>query len=140
MAALSITAANVALVSGPVRGDQIAGEAFAAGAAVYLSSADSKWRKAQCDGTALEAGSEEVGIALGSADAANARVSIATPGAVVSVGTGTAGVIYCFGRTAGTYIPVADLASTDKVTVAALGIGSNQLQLARAYNAGAVLA
>jgi hypothetical protein len=37
MAALSITAANVAWVSGPIDKDCIAGEAFNAGAIVYLA-------------------------------------------------------------------------------------------------------
>lgn len=140
MAALSITAAGVAWVSGPVAADQVAGEAFIAGALVYYNPTTGKWLKAQCDGTAAEAGADGVGMALGTADAVNARVSIALPDAVVTVGTGTAGVAYAIGRTAGSLVPVADIASTDKLTLAALGIGSNKLQLARVYNAGAVLA
>lgn len=139
MTALSITAASVAYVSGPVFADQVAGEAFIAGAAVYLKS-DGKWWKAQCDGTAAEAGADGLGIALATADAAGARVSIALPGAVVTIGTGTAGVIYCVGTTAGSLIPAADLASTNKVTVAAVGIGSSKVQVARVYNAGCALA
>ena len=139
MAALTITAASVQWQSGPIAQDQIAGEAFAAGALVYRA-ANGTWLKAQCDGTAIEAGSEELGMALATADAANARVSIALPTATISIGTGTAGVIYCPGRTAGTLIPSADLASTDKVTVAALGIGSSKVYLTRVYNAGSALA
>ena len=139
MAALTITAANVAWISGPIAEDQVAGEAFAAGALVYLS-ASGTWLKAQCDGTAIEAGSNNLGMALATADAAGARVSIALPGAIVSVGTGTAGIVYVPGTTAGTYIPTADLASTNKVTVAALCIGSGDLLLMWAYNAGAVIA
>lgn len=138
MTALSITAANALWVSGPIDKDQVAGEAFVAGASVYLAAAGT-WLKAQSDGTAIEAGSLGWGMALGTADAANARVSIARPGAIVAVGTGTAGVIYALGRTAGTLVPSADLASTDKVTPAALGIGSSQLQLMYSYNAGAVV-
>lgn len=138
MVALSITAANVAWQSGPVATDQVAGEAFAAGAMLYRSAAGT-WLKAQCDGTAIEAGSDNIGMALATADAAGARVSVALPGAVVTVGTGTAGVVYCIGATAGALNPVADLTSTNKVTVAALGIGSSKLQLCRDYNAGAVL-
>lgn len=138
MSALSITAANVAWQSGPVKSDQIAGEAFAAGACVYMS-ATGTWLKAQCDGTAIEAGSEDLGIALATADAAGARVSVAVSGAVVSLGTGTAGIMYCPGRTAGSLVPTADLLSTDKVTPFALGVGSNKVQLQRNYNAGAVI-
>lgn len=140
MAALTITAASVAYVSGPVKGDQIAGEAFAAGAMLYYKASDGKWYKAQCDGTVAEAGADGIGMALSTADAANARVTVAQPGAVVSVGTGTAGIIYTIGRTAGTLVPSADMASTDKVTPAAHGIGSSQLQLMYSYNAGSALA
>lgn len=139
MSALSITAANVAWVSGPKDVDQVAGEAFIAGALVYLKS-DGKWWKAQCDATAEEAGATDLGIALATADAAGARISVAKAGAIVSVGAGAAGVVYHPGATAGSLVPTADLVSTNKVTVAALGIGSNKLLMCRDYNAGAVLA
>lgn len=139
MTALSITAASVLLYSGTPLIDQVAGEAFVAGAVVYKSAAGT-WLKAQCDGTAIEAGSDSLGIALGTADVAGARVSIASDGCVVTLGTGTAGVVYCPGATAGALNPVADLSSTHKVTPFALGIGSSRVQLMRNYNAGAVLA
>jgi hypothetical protein len=138
MTALSITAANVAWQSGPILTDQIAGEAFAAGAILYKSDAGT-WLKAQCDGTAVEAGSNDIGMALATADAAAARVSIARPDAIVALGTSTKGVVYCIGPTAGALNPVADIVSTNKVTVAALGIGTSQVQLCRVYNPGAVL-
>lgn len=141
MTALTITKANVAWTGvGPVSSDQVAGEAFDAGDMVYQKASDSKWRKAQDDGTAEEAGSEGIGMALGTADAANARVSIARPGAIVDIGTGTAGIIYCLGDTPGDLVPSADNASGDRVTVAGIGIGSNKIQLAYVFNAGAVLA
>lgn len=138
MTALTITAANVILESGPVEAG-IAGEAFAAGACVYRAD-NGRWLKAQCDGTAVEAGANELGMALATADVALARVQIALPGAVVAVGTGTAGVVYVPGDTAGSYMPVADANSTDKVTVAAIGCGTNRLKLGRLYNAGSALA
>lgn len=139
MAALSITAANVAYVSGPLLEDGVAGEAFAAGACVYLSDAGT-WLKAQSDGTAVQAGANNLGMALATADAAGARVTIALPGAIVSVGTGTPGTPYMPSDTAGSYDLFSDHGSTDKITLAALGIGSNQLLLCRVYNAGAVIA
>jgi hypothetical protein len=138
MTALTISAASVAWVSGPKASDQVAGEAFDAGANIYFA-ANGKWMKAQADGTAIEAGSENLGMALASADADGARISVALPGSIVSVGAGTAGVIYVVGTSAGVMLPAADLAS-GKVTVAAIGIGTNKLLLARDYNAGAVLA
>lgn len=141
MAELAVTAAQVAWVSGPIEKDQYAGEAFLAGACVYYSG--SQWLKAQCDGTALQAGSEKLGIALATADAAGARVSIAVDGAIVTLGAAAAplaGKLYIPADTAGNLMPIADAGSTDKVTPFALGIGSNQVQLQRIYNAGAVLA
>ena len=137
--ALTITAANVSHDSGPRDSDQPAGEAFAAGAAVYRKASDGRWYKAQCDGTPEEAGGEDTGVALATADAAGARVSIAKAGSVVSLGTGTAGTAYFIGRTAGAIIPAADLAQTDKATLLGLGIGSNKLLLGRLYHAGAVV-
>lgn len=139
MTALTITASDVIWQSGPIKSDQVAGEAFAAGASVYLAD-NGKWYKAQCDGTAIEAGANNIGMALASADVAGARISVALPGAIVAVGTGTAGIAYGPGTTAGIYLPTADLGSTNKVTLAALGVGTNQLLLCRVYNAGAVLA
>lgn len=138
MAALTITAANVLRVSGPVETDQPAGEAFIAGACVYKAD-DGTWKKAQCDGTSLEAGANQLGLALATADAVGARVSIAVDDSIVGIGTGTAGVVYLPGRTAGSLIPAADLLSTDKVTPFAVGIGTSRIQIRRNYNAGAVL-
>ncbi len=136
--ALSITAANVSLVSGPHDSDQIAGEAFIAGAVVYQKSTDFKWYKAQSDGTAEEAGSVDLGIALATADAAGARITIAKTGAIVALGTSTAGTFYAISRTAGSIIPVADLASTDKATMVGLGIGTNQMLINRLYSSTSV--
>lgn len=139
MVALTIAAADVLWQSGPKMTDQVAGEALAAGASVYRT-ADGKWKKAQPDGTAIEAGSDLLGMALATADADGARISVALAGAIVAVGTGTAGVAYVPGDTAGSLMPIADANSTDKVTLAALGIGTNKLLLCHVYNAGAVLA
>ena len=140
MTVLTIAAASVAYQEGPVAHGQIAGEAFIAGASLYPKASDAKWYKAQCDGTAEEAGSVATGMALATADAAGAEVSVALPGSIVSTGTGTAGIVYACGRTAGSLVPTADLASSDKVTVVAIGIGSSKLQLCRVYNAGCALA
>lgn len=147
MAALSITAASVAWVSGPKDDGQIAGEAFVAGAVVFQSSTNGRWYKAQADGvggdsgTAVDAaGATGYGLALFTADAAGARGSIARPGSVVTIGAGTAGVMYFIHTTAGSMGPYADLGSTNKVTACAVGIGSNQVLLVQAYHAGSVIA
>ncbi len=138
MAALTIAAAAVALVSGPVLADQQAGEAFVAGANVYQND-NGVWLKAKCGGTALEAGQNATGIALATADAVGARVSIASAGAVVALGTSAGGVVYAIGTVAGQLVPMADLVATNRVTPVALGVGTNRVQLIRAYNPTAIL-
>lgn len=142
MTALTITESQVLYVSGNKLGDQVAGEAFTTGQSVYKNT-DGKWLKAQCDGTALEAGSEGIGLALARSAADGARFTVALPGAIVTLGAGAApaaGLIYVPGTTAGSLIPTADLASTNKVTPLALGIGTNQVLILGEYNAGAVIA
>lgn len=135
---LTVTAANVAWVSGPKDGDQQAGEAFAAGALIYLAAAGT-WLKAQGDGTAIEAGSLGIGLALSTADASGARISVARAGAIVSLGTSAAGTVYIVGDTAGGIYPAADAGTADKVTVVGLGVGSNKILLGYIYDAGSVV-
>lgn len=137
MAALSITKANVAWVSGPIE-NGTAGEAVDAGDCVYRSAAGT-WLKAQCDGTTVEAGENGLGLALGTADASGARIGIAMPGAVVSIGAGAAGTVYCPGTTVGDLIPTADLATTNKATIAAQGLTTNRILVVGVYNAAAVV-
>ena len=138
MVALTIPAASVRLISGPDAPDQVSGEAFIAGANLYQA-VSGQWFKAKASGTVDEVGANNTGIALATADAAGARVSVALPGAIVQLGTGTAGVVYAIGAVAGQLVPMADLVATNRVHPVAVGIGLNQVQLARNYNAGAVL-
>lgn len=142
MAALSITASNVSLDSGAHDLDCIAGEAFNAGAAVYRSSSDGKWYKAQCDGSVDEAGATDSGIALFTASGAGARGVVAKDGAVVSVGSAVclAGTPYFIGAAYGALNPFSDLVSTNKVTLAAVGYSTSKLLVQRLYNPAFVLA
>lgn len=141
MTALATVAAQVLHISGPVDHGQTAGEAGAAGKMVYLA-ADGSWKLAQCDGTAVEAGSGGIGMLLSTVDVAGAKVSIARPDAIVKVAASglTVGVAYFIGNTAGALDPVGDLGSADKVTVAALTISGTSVLLGYMYDAGAVLA
>lgn len=141
MTALATVAAQVVLVSGPADHGQVAGEAFVAGAGLYQS-ATGTWLKAQCDGTAIEAGSLGFGMALATADAAGAKVSIARAGAIVKVAASglLAGIPYFVGNVAGALEALADLGSTDKVTIAGLTRSATEIQLAYVYDSGAVLA
>lgn len=141
MTALAVVAAQTLWVSGPKDGDQVAGEAFTAGQMVYLSAAGT-WLKAQCDGTAVEAGSLGLGMALFTADRASARGSIARPDAIVTVAASglTVGIPYFVGNTAGALDPLGDLGSTDKVTFAGMTISATNIKLGYCYDSGAVLA
>jgi hypothetical protein len=141
MAALSVTAANVLLVSGVPLADASAGEAFAAGSALYQSSSDGKWYKGKGSGTADQAGAVNTGLALFTADVAGARGDVATAdgNCIVAIGAGLAGSVYYLGATAGQLNPFADLVSTNKSTPVCLGIGSNKVKMLRAYDPGSVI-
>jgi len=140
MTALTMTASGIAWVSGPILKGAKAGEAFDAGDCVYLS-ASNTYLKAQSDGTAIEAGQNGLFLALGTAEAAGQRVSLARPGAIVTVPTGVApGEVYFPGATAGDLVPLADRVNDSKVTQFALGIAATQLLLLWAYDDGAVFA
>lgn len=139
MVAIVITAANVKWISGPVLTDQLAGEAFTAGLVVYQAD-NGTWLKAQGDGTAVQAGSNNLGVALATADAADARVSIAASGSVVSYGAVlTAGLVYIIGDIAGSIYPNADAGVADKVSILGLAKSTSQLLVQRVYDAGAVI-
>lgn len=138
MTALSITAANVVLLSGEPIKDAVSGEAFDAGDNVYLA-ADGTWLKATSAGTPIQAGANGLAVALATADAAGARVSLAGPGCIVDLGAGTAGIIYCVGPTAGDLNPHADL-SGENVSVIGVGITGVYLKVSPIYHAGAVIA
>lgn len=92
------------------------GEAVTAGQAVYLKSSDGKWWLAQCDGTAEEAGSGGVGVAL-NGGAANQPAAVQTGGLITIGGTVAATLVYVVSATAGGICPIADLVSTNKLTI-----------------------
>lgn len=142
MSALTLTAAQVLLVSGPTK-EVVFGATITQGQGVYFDAATGKWKLAQCDGTPAEAGADGYGIAL-SAGSDGQRGVVALPGAKVTLGAGAApaaGTVYAIGATAGAINPVADLASTNKVTVLGVGIGGNAVKmLGESYDSGAVLA
>ena len=140
MADLTITAANVSLVSGVPFPDQRAGGAITTGDVVYQAD-DQTWQRAKASGTVQEAGSNNYGIALATAAAADARISVAGPGCTVALGAGAIGTIYCISATAGKIAPAADMASTNKVTILGVGVATNRLVLTPGSNyvSGAVV-
>lgn len=120
MADLTVTATSVVKGTGAViNKDYLAGETITAGQAVYLKESDGKLWKAQADGTAAEAAF--IGIALNGA-AAGQPVVILTSGSCTIGATVAVGGVYCVSATAGGICPVADLVSSDYVTI--IGYGS----------------
>lgn len=144
MTALAITAAQVLPVAGATTTQTgVAGEAITQGQSVYYDDTTGKWKKAQCDGTASEAGAYGYGIALSAAGGDGQPLVVALPGSTVTLGAAAApaaGTVYYIGATAGAINPVADLSSTNKILPLCIGVGSNKVKiLTGAYDAGAVL-
>jgi len=125
MADITITAANVAFVSGQkIHGT--AGATVTAGMPVYIDSSDSSELKG-CDADA-EASAACVGIALHAASDGQ-PLTYAAPGSVVNMGaTLTVGEIYVCSTTVGGVAPEADIITTgDYVTV--LGVATTAANL-----------
>ena len=140
MTAISVTASNVSLVSGEPKDGCIAAAAITPGQAVYQLD-NGTWGLAQGDGSALEAGSNNIGVAIGGASAAGQRFSVAVAPCVVGFGAVlTAGLFYTVGDTAGAIVPSADNGTADKATLIGQAISTSNMMLIRAYNAGAVIA
>lgn len=137
MADLSITAANVELISGPSARD-LAGETIDAGEVVFKDT-DGKLRLAQRDGAAGGAEAASVGIALASAGA-DQPVRYAIAGAVVDVGTGAVGTAYFVSDTPGALSPHTDYVATsgeipasgEDSTVVAMGVTGPYLKVVNA--------
>lgn len=127
MADLTVTAASVSGTTQTI----LAGETITAGMAVYLKSSNNRWMKAQCDGTAEEAGSGvRLGVALHGSLAG--QPLIVQESGTISIGaTVTVGVLYCVSATAGGICPQADLVSTNKITVIGMGATAETIDLAR---------
>jgi hypothetical protein len=125
MVDLVVVAANVALVAGVA--EQVTfGATITQGQSVYLDTADSKWKLAQADGTALEAGSAGFGIALTSG--ANNQLGLIFTTGEIDLGVSPAlGNAYVISATAGGIAPVEDLVATNRVTY--LGYGNTATNL-----------
>lgn len=143
MAALTITAANITLISAPSGGvldGQLAAGVTTPGQSIYLADAGN-WGLAQGDGTDVEAGANDLGLSLSGASVAGQRISVARAGCIVGFGAIlTKGLFYIIGDTAGAIYPSADAGSGDKVTLIGQAISTSQMLLIRSYNAGAQLA
>lgn len=107
MADLSITAANVVAGSHGARLDGVAGEAIAAGKAVYLNSTSGLWMLADSNSATAEA-RRAAGIALNAA-ALNQPLAVHKSGDITIGATLTAGATYWLSDTAGGICPDADV-------------------------------
>lgn len=117
MADLSITAASVVKGSGAtVNNLKLAGETITAGMSVYLKSTDDRWYKAQSDGTAEEAGSGGLAVALNGASAGQ-PLFVQTAGTITIGATVAVGTVYVVSAAYGGICPVADLVSTRYLSI-----------------------
>lgn len=136
MADVTVVVASVERIDGSTN-DGIAGTTITAGQAVYLDPLTSKYLLAQSDGTVVApvggvAGLAEAnvaGIALHAA-LANQPLRVLIEGAV-ALGTTPVvlGGVYVLSATAGGIAPVADIASTNYVTILGVAITVAQLRL-----------
>lgn len=127
MADISITAANVKLVSGPTK-KRIAGATLAAGQVCYQASATRKAGLADNDNATAEVRAID-GVALNGA-AADQPVELAANGAVISVGAVlTAGTDYYLSGTPGGICPRADVTTGDDPIRVGMALTTSNLQL-----------
>lgn len=127
MADISITAANVlASATGRVV-HGAAGATITAGQAVYLDTADGRYKLADSNGASALIRTP-VGIALNGA--ANGQpLAVQNSGPITIGGTLTAGVAYYLSDTPGGICPVADVGSGEYATVLGIATSTSVLDL-----------
>lgn len=134
MADLSVTATSVVAVESEVtKQEYIFGETVTAGQSVYVDTANNNViKKAQADGTALEATVR--GIALNGGAAGQPGVVAVggklNPGATVAVGE-----VYILSATAGGICPAADLTSSSYCSIIGVGTDTDEITLS-IFNSG----
>jgi len=127
MAALTITAASVAVVTGTPK-PGVAGETITQGMAVYKA-ANGRWYKAQCDGSLIESGyGTEVGVSLNSV-AVLQLMDVLTDGTYTVGATLTVGLIYALSATAGGIEVATAIVSPQYMTVIGVPISTTVLRL-----------
>jgi hypothetical protein len=133
MADISITAANVAYISGG-KTTGTAGVTITAGQLVYLDAATGTVKL--CDSDASAATADCIGIALHGSLAAQPIV-YQTDGTLTCGGTLVLGNVYCASVNAGGLAPVADVASPARTTIVGVATSVTVLTL-RLYTSGIV--
>lgn len=134
MADVSVTAANVAVVSGSTLfSDGFLGATVTAGQTVYLDSVTGTYKLG--DANASSATAAVVGIAL-NGGVSGQPVKVATAGTLTAGFTVTPGAVYVQSATAGGIAPVADLASGHYPVI--VGIGTSATVIKLSFFAGGV--
>ncbi|MGB3486673.1 MAG: hypothetical protein WBA37_11885 [Xanthobacteraceae bacterium] len=128
MTDLTITATNVVAGTNAVRDSGNAGEAIAAGQAVYRSSTTNKWMLADSDAATAEA-KKATGIALNGA-ALNQPLAVLKSGDITIGATLTAGTAYYLSNTPGGICPVADVGAGEDVCLLGLAKSTTVLTVA----------
>lgn len=127
MADLTITAANVLAGAGAAVSRSVAGATVTAGQAVYLDTADGKWKLAD-NNSATAAVRAPGGIALNGASNGQ-PLSVLTSGPITIGAALTAGVAYYLSDTPGGICPVADLGSGEYPTVIGIATSTTVLNV-----------
>lgn len=126
MADYSVTPGNV-VPTAALKTTLIAGEAIDAGELIYKKASDSKAYLAQIDGTEEEA--DAIGIAVVSAGTGQPVVyQTSGPLAMGSVFT-AAGAVVMASRTAGKLAPIADLSTSDFLTLVGWSTSATTLNI-----------
>ncbi len=128
MAAVSVVAAEVLPIANVtyVAVDGIAGATIIAGQSIYLDSSTTTWKLSQADGTAAEANCTGIAACGGG----NGQpIKVYTAGAIDPGFTSTVGETYVLGAAAGSIYPVADLISSDYVSILGIGITASRIDL-----------
>lgn len=126
MAILAITGGDVKFNSAAPLSRVVLGEACDAGEVVYKKSADSKYWKAQCDGTAEEA---DVAGILTNGGTADQTTAIQSAKSIVVGGTPVVGTDYFLSQTPGKMCLRTDLAATNRIVRIAQGAAAASLNL-----------
>lgn len=133
MADFSVVAAGVVKRTGATPVNGVAGETLAPGKAVYLNANDSRWWLAQSDGTAAQAGSGGIGVALHTA-LAGQPIQVITAGDWYAGAAAVEGEDYYCSDTAGGLAPRADtVTSTEYRTLICTGLDGGDMRMIGSY-------
>lgn len=126
MVDITITAANVVQATAAKTIEGTAGETITAGETLYLDTSVAKYKLADNDAATTDL---VAGIALHSS-VVNQPIVVQTSGGIDLGATLTIGETYVLSTTAGGIAPIADLGSTEYVTILGVATAADNLLLA----------